>query len=867
MGPDLWRRINEILPLALELPPGERTEFLEEACGGDAALRREVDSLLAVGTARLARLDRISCREPSWTGRRLGPYLLEEEIGRGGMGAVYAARRVDDAYRHRVAVKILRRGMDSDELVRRFQAERRILASLDDPRIARFLDGGTTPDHRPFFVLELIEGQPIDRWCEERELPVEARLRLFLEVCAAVQAAHRNLVVHRDLKPGNILVTRTGEPRLLDFGIAKLLEPGGDALTVPDLRPMTPGYASPEQVRGEPVTTASDVYSLGVLLHELLTRRRPAVAPDGETIRPSTAVDRRLARRLRGDLDSVLLKALEREPRRRYGSAEELADDLRHHLERRPVRARQATFLYRAGKLVRRRRRALAAAVLLTAAAAAGAADRLAQHRQTERERDRAQRISSFTIDLIRSSDPWEEGGTARSREVLARSVRRAEASLADEPEIQAELLLALGELHCRFGLVAEARPLLEKAMELRRAHFGPGHPLVAEMLERLGELEREQGRHPAAEARFEEALAIRRRAGDPAVAQSMAAFAVLRRDQGRLQEAEGMFRQALDLLRRNRPWDDRHLLACAGNLSLLLMDQGRLDEAEPLLREALAGFRATRSTLSLEASTVLNHLGNLLWTRGDLQAAEPFHREALAARRRLLEPGHPEVGASAHNLALLLIYRGRLEEAEPLVREALRIFRETLGARHPKVAVSLNNLAFLLAEEDRFGEAEALYRESLAITRSALGEDRPQVARNLRNLAVLLLRQGRPAEAAPLARQAVALAGRVLGEHHPETAYYRLDLAQLDLLAGETGKAETVVRQALEDLRRGLPPGHWNVAMAESMLGDCLRAQGRLAEAAPLLSRSASALAAARGERSSFARDARARLARLPSP
>lgn len=847
MNAERWRRINEILLAALELPAGERTVYLDGACGGDAETRREVESLLAVETDRLERLERGPAAGPPLTGQRVGPYLLEKELGQGGMGAVYAARRVDDEYRHRVAVKVLKRGMDSDEIVRRFRAERRILAALDHPNIARFYDGGTTPDHRPYFVLELIDGRPIDRWCEERGLSVPERLRLFLKVCSAVRAAHRSLVVHRDLKPGNILVTEEGEPKLLDFGIAKLLETGDETATSPERRPMTPGYASPEQIRGEPVTTASDVYSLGVLLRGLLA---------GERIRP------------RGDLESVVLKALEPDPRNRYGSAEELAEDLRRYLDGLPVRARQATFLYRTGKLIRRRGRAIAAGLALLAGVAAVAADRVEQHRRTERERDRARRISTFMIGLFEASDVREAGGPAASaREILARGVRQAESELAAEPELQAEVLRTLGEMHRRQGLYDEAAPLLEKALARQRALFGPRHQEVVATLEEIGNLFHDRGDLSAAEARFQEALAMRRELGDPHLHESVMDLGLLRRDQGRLEEAEALYREALDSVRAHHDAQDSVASRYANNLALILFDQGKLDAAEPLFREALEGAQAARGGLNLEAVQAMNNLAVLLQARGDFQEAEPLLRHALTVRRRLLEPGHPEIGESANNLATFLIVRGRFEEAELLAREALAIARESLGADHPRVSMSLNNLAFLLGELERYEEAGDLYREALAVSRAALGEAHPEVAKQNNNLAVLLRRQGRLAEAEPLQRRALELAARELGDDHPETLGYRMNLGFLILLQGDAGTAGREVRTALEGWRRALPADHWRIAYGESVLGSCLLAEGRAAEAEPLLVRGAAVLAAARGERSSVTRDARARLAALRPP
>jgi eukaryotic-like serine/threonine-protein kinase len=449
-----WEKVEELFAAAAELPPGERSPFLAEACAGDGPLCAEVEALLAADD-RAGELDdllegavRAGWRsltdgaqgfpwvvEGGLAGGRIGPYRLERELGRGGMGTVYLAVR-DDELRRRVALKVLRRGLDTDDVLRRFRTERQILADLDHPSIARLYDGGTTADGRPYFVLELVEGEALDAWCDRRRLTVPQRLRLFLQVCSAVAHAHGRLVVHRDLKPGNVLVTGEGEVKLLDFGIAKLLEPeGGEGITtLGSFQPLTPGYASPEQLRGEPVSTASDVYSLGVLLYELLAGRRPerpagrepeppsAAAArveertDGrgrrdlllpeEVARARGATARELRRRLRGDLDAVVLAALREDPARRYGSVEQLAEDVRRHLEARPVRARRDTFGYRAAKFLRRNRLPAAAALAFTLLLVAFAASTARQSARTERERDKAEQALAFLVDLFEVSDP-----------------------------------------------------------------------------------------------------------------------------------------------------------------------------------------------------------------------------------------------------------------------------------------------------------------------------------------------------------------------------------------------------------------------------------------------------------------------------
>ena len=408
MTPEDWRRVREILELSLELAPDRRPAYLKDACAGNTALRQEVETLLAAneqagtgflaGNAVEASPTLAEPPEPvSLAGARIGPYRIVEEIGHGGMGTVYRAVRADDQYRKQVAIKVVRGGLGDEFRVHRFRAERQILANLDHANIARLLDGGATEDGQPYVVMEYIEGRPIDEYCDQRTLAVSERLKLFRTVCSAVAYAHQRLVIHRDIKPANILVTKDGEPKLLDFGIARILDPEetGVEQTVTVMRLMTPEYASPEQVRGEPITTASDVYSLGVVLYGLLTGRRPygrasrvprdivQAVIETEPEKPSASITRadtttaqtvsetrdeipeKLQRRLRGDLDNIVLKALRKEPERRYASVEQFSEDIRRHLEGLPVIARPDTFLYRTSKFVSRHKGGVAAAIIV----------------------------------------------------------------------------------------------------------------------------------------------------------------------------------------------------------------------------------------------------------------------------------------------------------------------------------------------------------------------------------------------------------------------------------------------------------------------------------------------------------------------
>lgn len=503
--PDRWQRVKRILDEALDLEPDRRPAFLEAACGGDAALLAEVKSLAAAAEGEWSFVDRPAFagedalenpKPRSRVGDRIGAYAVLEELGHGGMGMVYLGRRADEEFEKRVAIKLIRPGMAGELAVKRFRAERQISASLDHPNIARLLDGGTSEDGEPYFVMEFVEGEALLDYCDRHRLSVEGRLRLFDGVCAAVQHAHRHLVVHRDIKPSNILVTTEGVPKLLDFGIAKLLSPEG-ALEPADqtatvTRVLTPDYASPEQVRGQPITTASDVYSLGVVLYELLSGRRPyhlTGTDPGELLRvvcehdpekPSIAASRPgvehdaaasagtgetllpkgtgLAGRLKGDLDAIVLKALRKEPERRYASVEQLSDDIRRHLSGRPVLARRGTAAYRAGKFVRRHRASLAAAVLLLAALAGGVAATLREARHARAAEARAQRRFDDVRKLANSFlFEFEEAirdlpGSTPARALVVRRALTYLDSLAAESAGDRELRIELAKAYHKVG-------------------------------------------------------------------------------------------------------------------------------------------------------------------------------------------------------------------------------------------------------------------------------------------------------------------------------------------------------------------------------------------------------------------------------
>ncbi|NBC18727.1 MAG: protein kinase, partial [Bacteroidetes bacterium] len=570
-----WRHLKALFEAALDRPPEERTSFLDEACAGDEELRQELESLLmaAAGSGPFDALadefvsplladleDDADLLMPTLEGRRVGPYEIARRIGQGGMGAVYLAERADGQFEQQVALKLVRHGLHGTEGARRFLAERQILARLQHPHIARLLDGGITEDGQPYFAMEYVDGLPLDAYCDEHELGIETRLRLFQTVCDAVHYAHQNLIVHRDLKPSNILVTedpgsgpgQAPQVKLLDFGIAKLIdvEDEGDLLTRTGMPVLTPAYASPEQVRCQPITTASDVYTLGVVLFELLTGQRPydvqgrspseveemvcetePPAPSAIVTRPapgsaSDAPPTRtsgspevLRRRLAGDLDTIILKAMQKEPGRRYASAEALRDDLQRHLDGLPVTARPSTLGYRARTFVRRHRTGVTAAALVALAVLAGIVGTVWQARVAAQERDaarqeaaKAERVASFLIDVFETPDPSEaRGDTITAREILDRGARRVRTELAAEPAVQAQMMDVIGRVYQNLGLYDRAGALLDEALTLRRTtpDVAPGD--LAASLHHKAVLLHARGAYDAADSLYQRALQMRR--------------------------------------------------------------------------------------------------------------------------------------------------------------------------------------------------------------------------------------------------------------------------------------------------------------------------------------------------------------------
>jgi eukaryotic-like serine/threonine-protein kinase len=683
----------------------------------------------------------------------LGPYRLLRLVGEGGMGEVWLAEQQQPVRRF-VALKLIKAGMDTREVVARFEYERQALASLDHPAIAKVFDAGSSVLGRPYFVMEYVTGTPITTYCDEHRLNTRERLELFVQVCEGVQHAHQRAILHRDLKPSNILVTEVDgrpTPKIIDFGVAKAISQGladGNSFTRVGALIGTPEYMSPEQAlsAGEDIDTRSDVYSLGVVLYELLVgvlplqlstlpldellralREQDSAKPSTKvrvTPQPSASATHRgtdtatLRKELRGDLDAITLKALAKEPARRYASATEFAADIRRYLHNEPVAARPGSVAYRTGKYVRRHRITIAVAASLILLLAAFTVAQALQLRRTKRERDRADRITAFMTRMFKVSNPSESRGSQiTAREILDKASSEIDTGLANDPELRAQMQQVMGTVYWNLGLYSRAEPLLRKALNSRSRRFGDQNADTAE---------------------------------------SMNTLARLYMDEGHYADAERLHRQTLEIRRKILGPDHLETLTSMSGLANALGAQGHYAESERLQREAFEGLRQKLGPEHIETLRAMNNLATTMNLESHFPQAAELHREALAIERRVYGPENVETLRSMNNLASDLGNLGQLAEADKLDGEALRIERRVLGPEHPDTLRSMSALANDLALLGRYEEAEKQLRETLELQRRVLGENHPDTAITTYELALIAAKRGRTAEALSLLRQSL---------------------------------------------------------------------------------------------------------------
>jgi serine/threonine protein kinase/tetratricopeptide (TPR) repeat protein len=878
LTPERFELVKQLVARLEELPAAERSAYLDRECS-DPDIRTEVESLFAHDVPSIVRTGGVASRiapviadDGAALGRHVGPYRLLDVLGEGGMGVVYRAEQTAPIQRQ-VALKLVPFGMDTSQVLARFEVERQALALMNHPFIAHGLEAGAGEDGRPYFVMELVDGEPITDYCARENPPLVDRLRLFLQICEAIQHAHQRGIIHRDLKPSNVLLTKSGTtvvPKIIDFGIAKAV---GDAASTPVLTTQrgqivgTPEYMSPEQagVIDAGLDTRSDVYSLGVMLYELVTGRRPyelAKRTHVELERalrtpplpPSQVVNAGTSSHWQSqtfrDIDAVVLMAMERLPDDRYASVEQLASDVRAIIEVRPVRARVHSWSYRTQKFVRRHAASVATAAVMAGVIAAGIVGIVQQRNRAiasearaideaaraRTEADKASAVATFLTDLFRESDPANaRGRVVTARELLDRGAAQLSNGLSAHDAVRAELMHTIAGVYRALGLFDEAERFSTGALTLRRELFGSEHPDIAASLDDLGQIARDRTFYEQAVRLHREALVMRRTllAHDhPDVAQSLSNLALALRERGEYVEAEQLAREALDIRRRRLGSDHPDTLVTTNVLGDIQSSTGKFADAERSYMFVLEARRRLLPPDHPRIAVSLNNAGDAAHRSGRLFDAEKLYREALNIRRRILDPDHVDATASMVNLAAVLQALGQLDEAEALFREALAADRRRMGNQNMDVAIDLNNLGSLLEERGQLAEAGRLYEESRAIRVALQGESHPSVATILMRMGQLRLREGSLGAAESALRRAIDIREAHGLGNLPRQAETMVALGRVLERRNETAAANQQYEAAVAITRSATPEGSPTLASALLALGQ-MRLQQRDAPAA----------------------------------
>ena len=828
-----WQQIQELFHSVADLPPSEQDDYLQSACGVDSALKDEVMAMLRQDADAGSLLDRdlpdavpglLGAFAESVDPSDFAPYRIIKVIGEGGMGIVHLAVRDDIG--HSVALKVLRDGTLSSERRERFASEQETLAHLEHPAIAQIFHAGFTRDHTPWFAMEYIEGEPVTDYCRTL-CAVEDRLRIFRGVCEAVQFAHQHLIIHRDIKPSNVLVKTDGTVKLLDFGIAKQLEDSEQPVeqTLTALHPMTLAYASPEQIRGKPLGMQTDIYSLGVILYEILTEARPfdlthlsraeseRIILNDEPVAPSSAAKRLTAeqgspidpgRRAWKELDALCLTAMHKDPRRRYTSVESLIRDIDHYLKHEPLEARPDSWGYRLGKFIVRNRLTLSTATamtLLIVGLVAFFVIRLSRARNAAlAQTRRTERIEGLMLDLFNGGD--KAAGPAEDLRVVAlleRGVKDAK-TLSAEPAVQAELYQTLGHAYESLGKFDAAEPLLHSARDIQTATTGADSPETAESIMSVG---------------------------------------LLRLDEGRVPDAEQLVNQGLAMYKRHLPQDDPAVTKAEAALGHVLEERGAYKDALNILNSVVQRESKDASSTS-EYSSSIHLLANAHYYLNDLALAESLDKQALDMDTKFYGAAHPRVADVAFDLGEVQHDLSHDAEAERYYKQSLRINQAWYGTENPRTAISMIAVGQSLVYQLRYDEAAPFLQQGVAIQEHVLSSGNPQVAMGYNTLGVLELRRGHFAEAEKDFTRMKEIYAAVYGDRHNLVAVADLNLGQVYLAEKQYPHAESEYRDALSRFKENFPGGHVNTFVTENQLGHVLALEGRYKEAeGPLLSAS----------------------------
>lgn len=880
--------LDAYLDQALDVPVARREEWLRDLESREPTIAVELRRVLAAeATERFASfLNEPVAPAPTahaLTGQVLGSFRVLRELGQGGMAVVYLAERADGQYSQRVALKVLRFGLKGSQAQFHFAQERQILASLDHQSIARLIDAGITPTGLPYLVMEYVEGVPIDRYCDEQRLSIDVRLKLFLQVADAVRYAHRHLIVHRDLKPSNIVVTREGAVKLLDFGIAKLLAPGRFEHAAPPtregMRLMTPEYASPEQVRGDQITTATDIYQLGLLLYVLLTGREPypvrgrtpieafRVICESEPVRPSIAIGsseadddaraqwiegisatrgtspNRLRRSLQNDLDAILLKALRKEPAQRYTSIESFIDDIRRHQQGLTVSAYHGVWAYRAAKYLRRHATVLTVAgiaVVSLASLTTWYTVQLANERnRAQLEAASATQVAAFLASVFRGSQSRIANGSTTARELLDRGAARIETELADQPEIKARLLNVIGDVYVQYDLGEQAQALLERALQQNTELFGRNSKEAADSLAGLAALASNRDELQKARDLYEEALRNYEQNLGPnhvAVADTLSGLAGTFARLGDAPSAMHASERAIGIYSNQVSQDDERILSAINLLAIAAIDAGDLRRARTEFERLLPRIERSLGSNHRNYASALGNLGYLRLDLGEYDGVEQQLKRSIEIFESLYGPDHGSINMRRVVLGLLYQRTGRLKDAMATFEHAIDSQRRVAGPGDRLEAHAQFGIAETLRSRGDLDQALQKLQETLDLRRKLIGTSHDDYAQALQFYGETQLELGNVAAAGPALTEALAIYRRSRMDDHYEIAHARIGNALLMMRTGKPAEAESEIRAAIAIRQKVFPSGHRTLIAARSALGESLLLQGKLTEAEPLL-------------------------------
>lgn len=922
MDQQRWKQINEIVDTALNLEKEERRSYIKQQCKNNLQLKSKVTELLesieksgaedflespeSYPLNLVSDLSKSSVEiSSSLIGQHIGNYKITDLVGHGGMGSVFLAKRSDETFDKTVALKILRRGMDTPSNVARFERERNILAKLNHPHIARLLDGGMTEEGLPYLVMEYIEGISLNTYCAENNLSLESRIELFKAICRAVQHAHNNAVIHRDLKPSNILVTEEGQIKILDFGIAKLLETGDTVTnlfqTQTGARILTMGYAAPEQVKGETVTTATDTYTLGTLFYEMLVGVHPfdlklknltevekiilnkppspllqkfkglAESRQAEIAGKRNISASKMQTYLQGDLSAIVMKALRKEPGSRYDTVDQLLEDLQKKDRNLPIIAREDTLRYKTSKFLKRHKISIFVAAgffLLTTGFAAFYTWQITQERnRAQLEAEKAQQVSTFLADLFQASDPVHNPKDSLTVGNLLQRGQKRINQLEDQPIVQAQLLEVMGQAYTNLGEYDKAKPLLNESHNIQEKVFSNSSPELASSFRNIAYLQHKMGNFANAESLLNSALQIQKKSlgiYHEETAKTLDRYALALSRQSKHADADSIYQKVLEIQQKVLPANHPDKAATLNNQAFALRRLGKPKKSEQKLRASLDIWRQHYGNIHPNILEGLNDLAIVEEKQGNLEDALTLYKEALEVTHELYEGPNPNTAQLLNNIGSTLLKFGRPKDAESYIKKAFTMRKKILRPMHPAMAGNYATMGTMYIEMEEYEKARPLITKSLRIDKKLRGENHPYVAGDLKNLGSIALGKRSYDEAENYFRRSVDILESTFSPHHPGVAASLNPLGKVLYLRGRPQEAEKKLRRALEIRQKTFDKGDWRIAQSKVTLGGCLIRLKQYRESERLLKSGYQTLRQKRGASDNNTQQASQNLAKL---